>query len=113
MIRLAALPAAFALGVLLCAPAFAQDDASIVIEIRNESSQAITRLNTYPVDADGEAIEDNLGALREDIPAGETARLSIDQSKCGPIRAYLGMADDSEIEGDIDTCKQRIVVISD
>ncbi|RYE74425.1 MAG: hypothetical protein EOP19_27750, partial [Hyphomicrobiales bacterium] len=65
MLRLAAIAAA----MLTVTPAVAEP---IVLTIQNNSSLAVTRLNVFGVDENLVPIEDNVGALMEDIAAGTT-----------------------------------------
>lgn len=99
----------------LCAttlPAFADD--RIVLTIENRSSLAIERLNAFPIDKDGEAIEDNLGAILEDVLPGATFRLPLSLSRCETVRGYAGLAGrDEDVPVDIDLCADPKLVLKD
>lgn len=95
----------------LAAPALAADFA---LTIRNNSSQAVTRLNTFAVGKDGAPVEDNLGALMEDLPAGATGRIVLDIIACQPVYIALGLGgSDDDLTTTIDTCKDKTLVVSD
>lgn len=101
---------AAAAAIALAAPAFA---ANVVLTIQNDSSHAVTRLNTFPVDKDGEPIEDNLGALMEDIAAHTTGKLELDISKCQKVWLTVMLDEKEELTTIIDTCKGATLVVSD
>jgi len=107
MLRLAAIAAA----MLTVTPALAEP---IVLTIQNNSSQAVTRLNVFGVDKHLVPIEDNVGALMEDVAAGTTGSLELGVSKCQPVYAQMGLGDsDEDIATTVDTCKSRTLVVSD
>ena len=107
MLRLAAIAAA----MLTVTPALAEP---IVLTIQNNSSLAVTRLNVFGVDENLVPIEDNVGALMEDIAAGTTGSLELGMSKCQPVYAQMGLGgSDDDITTTIDTCKSRTLVVSD
>lgn len=98
---------------LLATPAFAQ---SVTLDIDNRSSQPVVRLNTFAVDKAGVPVEDNLGAIMQDIPAGTGGTLELSLLRCGNVYVALGLgAGDAETEltATIDTCKSRTLVVSD
>ena len=103
----------FLLTLLLIAatPAVA---GAMTLKIENRSSQPVVRLNTYPVDKDGDPVEDNLGALMEDIAPGATGTLEISMDVCGPVYIALGLGpDDQDLSTTLNTCKSRTLVVSD
>ena len=107
MIRAIALAAA----ALAAAPALAQD---VVLTIQNNSSLTISALNTFPIGTDGEPVEDNLGALMEDILPGTTSTLALD-GFCGPTLLLVGIdaRDQPDMEFRINTCKSRVLILND
>lgn len=102
---------AFAAAALCCLalPAFANDYS---ITIDNRASQAVDRANTYPVDADGDAVEDNLGNTG-DIAPGTKGRFAVDVDKCRLVRVYIGMANGKELDADVNLCKGNTIVVTD
>lgn len=94
--------------VLLPLPALA---AEIALTIDNQSSQSAA-FNAYPIDSDGEPIEDNIGAY-QDIMPGTKGDYGLDIGACGLVLVAVIMADNSEMRTEIDMCKARTVVISD
>lgn len=103
--------AAFALA-LFALPSFAQDQ--LVLTIENRSSLALERLNVYPIGTDGEAIEDNLGAILEDVLPGKTFALTLSLSRCETVRGYAGLAGRADdVPVDIDLCKDPKLVLKD
>lgn len=107
MLRLAAAAAA---TVAIAAPALAAD---FVLTIRNDSSQAVTRLNTFAVDADGKPIEDNLGAISTDIAAHSTGTLKLDIARCQPVWLAVVLDETDDLATTIDMCASRTLVVSD
>ncbi len=107
MIRLAF----FAAAMMAATAALA--DETIILTIDNQSTLVVDRLNTFPVDEDGEAVEDNLGSLMEDLAPGAKAELALSMTRCGVVRLYASFADGRELEGDIDLCKERTITVRD
>ncbi|SFZ85713.1 hypothetical protein SAMN02983003_2882 [Devosia enhydra] len=104
--------AALALLTLLVQPAMAVDQ--LVLTIENRSSIALERLNVFPIGKDGEAIEDNLGAILEDVPPGGSFALKLSLSRCETVRGYAGLAGrDDDVPVDIDLCKEPKLVLKD
>lgn len=89
-------------------PAMAAD---IFLTIDNQSSQSAA-FNAYPIDSDGEPIEDNIGAYSDILP-GTKDRYKLDIGACVPVLVTVIMADSSEMQTSIDTCTARTLVISD
>ena len=102
-------PALFAC-LLLTTPTLA---APVILTIDNRASVAVDRVNTFPVDADGVPIEDNVGSLESPIPPGETATVTLTSDGCEIIHVAVGMADDRELVGMYDICTDRLVVVTD
>ncbi len=100
-------------GALLAAtPALAGD---VVLTIRNLSGLTISSLNTFPIDGDGDPVEDNLGALTEDVPPHTTVTLALD-GRCGPTLISVGITsqgDESDMEFRLNTCKSRVLILND
>ena len=56
-----------ATAILLAAtPVFAE----VAMTIVNHSSQSVMGINSFPLDEDGEVIEDNLGGTIDEVPPG-------------------------------------------
>ncbi|UJW85620.1 hypothetical protein [Devosia sp. SL43] len=89
-------------------PALADD---MFLTIDNQSSQS-AHANTYPVGDDGEAIEDNIGGQGDILP-GTTVTYPLASTKCELVRVYVVLADQSEMQADVDLCKSQTVVIPD
>lgn len=98
---------------LLATPAFAQ---SITLTIENRSSQPVVRLNTFAVDAAGVPVEDNLGAIMQDIAPGATGALELSLLRCARVYVALGLGEgaaETELTTTLDTCRSRTLVVSD
>jgi len=89
-------------------PAMAAD---IFLTVDNQSSQSAA-FNAYPIDSDGDPVEDNIGAYSNILP-GTKGRYQLDSSACAPVLVTVIMADGSEMQTSIDTCNARALVISD
>jgi hypothetical protein len=100
----------FATALLVATPTLA---APIVLTIQNNSSHVVTRLNVFGVDKDLVPIEDNVGAISEDIPAGATGTLELGMSKCQPVYAAMVLDEREDVSTTIDTCKSTTLVVSD
>ena len=102
---------ALALSLLLFTqvPASAGD---FVIQLANQGSRTVSSLNLFPLDADGDFIEDNLGGIDDDIPPGGRARASI-SSECGPMLAVVAFADGSDLRLNFDSCRTRTLLVRD
>jgi hypothetical protein len=101
---------AAAAGLLAAGPASAE----VTMTIINRSSQAVTAINSFPIDAEGQPVEDNLGGIIDDVPPGARATFELD-GDCGRVLFFVrlehqGDADDSEIA--VDTCKARTLLLS-
>jgi len=91
------------------APAWAQD---FIIRLANEGSRTVSSLSLFPLDEDGDFIEDNLGGIGEDIPPGGRAHTAI-ASDCGPMLAVVAFADATELRLNFDSCKTRTLLVRD
>lgn len=99
------------LSLLLTAPpAFAGDFA---LTIENRSSQDVIRFNSFSTDGNGNAVEDNVGALLEHLPAGATTKLKLSITRCQPVVVYLSLEDETELTTTIDTCKDSVLTVRD
>ena len=108
MLRLVLTAAA---AIALAAPVLAADFA---LTIQNNSSQAVTRLNIFAVGRDGQPVEDNLGGLMEDLPAGATGTVALSIIACQPVYIALALAgSNDDLTATIDTCKDKTLVVSD
>lgn len=104
---------ALSVALLSIAPAFAQER-DVILTIDNRSSLTISALNTFPIDKDGDPVEDNLGAISDDILPGTTSTLSLD-GFCGATLLLVGIGNRSEpdMEFRINTCKSRVLILND
>ena len=108
MLRLAA----FAAALLLATPALAET----VVTIENRGTHVLTAINSFPLDDDGEPIEDNIGGLVEDeVPPGAKGTLPL-LGYCGNVLLFLRLADTvdgDDLEFRVNTCKSKYFVLSD
>lgn len=107
MLRYAVLTAAF----LAATPALAE----VTMTLDNRGSVAVTAINSFPVDENGEGVEDNLGGLAvDDVAPGDKSKFQLD-GDCGLTRFFVRLADQSgdDLELDVNTCKSRTIVVSD
>lgn len=106
MLRLAV----FAATCLAATPSFAE----VLMTIDNRSSVTVTGINSFPVDENGEGIEDNLGGVIDDIPAGTSATFEL-VGDCTITRFFVRLADQrgDDLEIDVNTCKSRTIVVDD
>lgn len=95
--------------LLLAGPASAE---GLTIQLVNDGRQSVSSLSLFPVDQDGDFIEDNLGGTQEDIPAGGKARVVLG-ADCGPMLAVVTRADGSELRLNFDACSNRTLVVRD
>lgn len=108
MLRLAA----FVAALLLATPALAET----VVTIENRGTRVMTAINSFPLDEDGEPVEDNLGGLVEDeVPPGAKGTLPL-SGDCGKVILFLRFADTidgNDLEFRVDTCASKYFVLSD
>jgi len=108
MLRFAGLAAA----LVLATPALAET----VVAIENRGTQVLVAVNSFPLDRDGEEIDDNIGGLvEESIPPGATATLPL-SGDCGLVALYFRYADQGDAADqvfNVDTCASRTFVLSD
>lgn len=102
---------AIATLLLFATPAFAD----VKITIENHGTTAVSGTNSFPIDDDGEPIEDNIGGLYEDIAPGARGSYEL-VGDCGPTRIFVRLAghtgeDDMVI--DLNTCRHRTIIVSD
>ena len=101
------------LTVALCglaAPAFAA-----TMTIDNRSSVSVASVNSYPVGADGEAIEDNVGGLYDSVLPGNSATFEV-TSDCGPTLFLVGIegaGPDGDLRIEVDTCEATTLIVGD
>lgn len=96
-------------AVLLVVPAHAE---GVTLRLVNGSSQAVTGLSLFPLDADGEAVEDNLGGFHDPVEPGGEARAEL-YSACGPMLAVVMLQDGSDLRAKLDTCADTTLQVSD
>lgn len=71
------LPLAIAL-LALATPALA----AVTVTIENRSTATVSGINSFPVGDDGEAVEDNIGGLFDDVAPGSKASFELN-GECG------------------------------
>lgn len=100
-----------ALAGLMLTPACAAQP--MALDLTNNSSLTVTALNTFPIGKDGEPVEDNLGALMEEVPPGGTARLELSLSRCATILAVVVLDNRTEGRIVVDLCKDKVLTLHD
>jgi hypothetical protein len=89
--------------------------ADVIVTIENRSSDTISGINSFPIGADGEVIDDNIGGIIDAVPHGGTGRFS-PIGDCGPIRLYVRLVsqgDKPDMQFEVDTCRARALVLND
>ena len=85
----------------------------LTLTIDNRSNKMVDRVNTYPVDADGDPVEDNVGGTTGVLPGTKT-RYPISLYDCGLVLVSVGMAgSDEEFQTELDLCKDTVLVVKD
>jgi hypothetical protein len=104
---------ALAVALLAAAPAPAEEG-NVVLTIENHSTMTISALNSFPIDDDGELVEDNLGGLSDDILPGTTGTVDL-IGRCGPtfLLVGLGTRTQPDMEFRINTCRSRVLILDD
>lgn len=82
------------------------------LRVINHASQGVAALNVFPLDQDGEPIEDNLGGFIDVLPAGQSSTVVIN-AQCGPTLAVVMLADEAELRLELDTCKHNQILVRD
>ena len=82
------------------------------VELVNRSSVAVAQLVVFHVRADGSIIDDVVGGLYDPIAPGRSAELVLNVP-CGPISAYVRLANETELSARLDTCRDRQIVVRD
>jgi hypothetical protein len=107
---------ALALTAALATPAFALAAPALAnqsrLELVNRSSQTVAQLVVFHVRADGSIIDDVIGGLYDPVAPGRSAELVL-PVPCGPISAYVRLANDAELSARLDTCKDPQLVVRD
>lgn len=89
--------------------------ADVRMTLENRGTVVVTAINSFPVDENGEGVEDNLGGLAVDeVAPGEKSKFDLSGS-CGLTRFFVRLADQTgdDLELDVNTCKSRTIVVSD
>lgn len=100
-----------ALAIAAASPALA----TVTMTIENRSTtQTVSGINSFPIDEDGEGIEDNLGGLFDDVPPGSSAKFDLN-GDCTLTRFFVRLLEQTgdDLELDVNTCKSRVIVLSD
>jgi hypothetical protein len=82
------------------------------LSLVNQSSLIVTGLSLYPLDAQGEPIEDNLGGTYDSLLPGAETRLS-PAATCGPMLAVVTLDKGNDLRLKLDTCKDTAIVVRD
>jgi hypothetical protein len=97
-------------ATLAAGPVFA---APVTLVVLNRSTMlTVHGINTFPIDDDGDAVEDNLGGFFEDVGPGGSARAEL-IGECGRTLVLVNLGGDDEVRTELNTCHQRTVVVSD
>ncbi|MBE7731928.1 hypothetical protein [Devosia faecipullorum] len=105
LLRLAAFTIALA-----AVPASAQGEVSL--RLMNESNRVVTSLSVYPIDADGDPVEDNLGGSYDDLAPGQAVSVQL-AAQCGPMLAVVTLADGTDMRATLDTCVSQVLRVTD
>ena len=97
------------LSAMLAAPAHAE---GLTLRLINGSSQVVTALSMFPLDDDGEAVEDNLGGFYDNVAPGAEALAEIGAA-CGPMLAVVMLQDGLDLRVKLDTCADTTLQLSD
>ena len=98
------------LVLAVATPAFA-----VTMTVDNRSSSTVTSVNSFPVGADGEAVEDNVGGLYEPVAPGASATFEV-TSDCGRTLFLVNIsaeAAEGELRVEIDTCADQAIRVHD
>lgn len=85
---------------------------AVQITLLNNSSQVVDGLNVFPVDTDGDPVEDNLGGFYDPVAPLGRAQADLD-GNCGNSLFVVMMGDGSELRAQVDTCTQNNIEVSD
>lgn len=99
---------ALLLASLLATPALAEDP--IVLMLENRSGQMIRQVALFPVDDNGEVIDDVLMADHDHIAAESTVALDTRLLRCGRVSLWVEFADGTEASAQTDLCKNRRLI---
>lgn len=105
----------YAVGLLAALLATTPALAEVRMTIENRSSSlTVTAINSFPVDENGEGVEDNLGGIIDDVPPGTSATFDLN-GDCAVTRFFVRLLDQAgdDMEIDVNTCKSRTLVFSD
>ncbi len=89
--------------------------ADVRMTLDNRASVAVIAINSFPVDENGEGVEDNLGGLAVDeVAPGTKSEFQLD-GNCAITRFFVRLAGQTgdDLELDVNTCKSRTIVVSD
>ena len=99
-----------AVVMLAVGPVAAKD---LVLTYENASSVVVSGSDVYPLDEDGEPIEDNYGGFHDDLPVGETLKVNLGETRCRPMLIRITLANGKELRINLDTCADTHVRIVD
>lgn len=86
-------------------------DERVQIEVENQTAQILTAFSVYPLRADGEIVDDNLGGAYDPLAPGAQARQAISLLACGKVMVIATLADGAEKRVPGDLCQSPRVTI--
>lgn len=85
---------------------------ALEITLANQSSLTVAGLSLFPLGADGEAVEDNLGGTYDPLAPGAETRFS-PAATCGPMLAVVTLEKGDDLRLKLDTCRDTTIVVRD
>lgn len=101
----------FVAGAVMAAWPGAALAVDTMVEVVNNSSQAVEQMVVFHVDDDGSIIDDVIGGIFEPIAPGASARSG--PVPCQASSIYVKLADGEELSAQLDTCTDNRLVVSD
>lgn len=100
-------------ALMLTAPAIGET----VVTIRNQGTEVLVAVNSFPIGMDGEVIDDNIGGLEEHrVQPGKSGTVR-QVGDCGLVEMYFRYASDRVDDRDqvfrVDTCQAQTFVLQD
>lgn len=101
-----------ALGIfsMLAMAGAAHAQAPVALTVINNSNKTVEAISVYPVDADGEAIGDNIGGLYEAIAPGHTAQVELSLLQCQTVLAAVTLLDGREMRANVNVCNDNLTL---
>lgn len=95
------------MAAVAATPALAQTDFTLT----NALSQAVTGVNTYPLDEKGEPVEENIGGFFNPLASGAKITFTLDSTACETVLMVISIDGQSEFRPIIDLCAKTAVTI--